>query len=131
MRHLLDVNALIALAHDAHEHHTTMLRWYGGLSPRSTTLATSPITELGFVRVSVQVKLQPDVATAVLALAKLKSGSRVPFEFLVDDQGAEHLPAQVRTAPQVTDGHLVALAKKNGFTLATLDRGIPGATLIS
>jgi hypothetical protein len=40
------------------------------------------------------------------------------------------LPSWVLKSDQTTDGHLLQLASACGSTLATLDKGIPGALLI-
>jgi hypothetical protein len=85
---------------------------------------------LGFVRVSVHTGLQPDVETAKQALDALKSSSSVRFELIADTHGAAQLPAFVKKAPAITDGHLLELARKNAMQLVTLDQSIPKATYI-
>ena len=130
MKHLLDVNALIALAHQAHVHHTRLSRWYLSVKPTTTALCTCAITELGFVRVAVQIGLQSNVPTARKALARLKRSGQIPFELLDDALGVEHLPTFANTPKKITDGHLLQLAESHGAHLATLDSGIPKATLI-
>lgn len=130
MRYLLDVNALLALAHTGHAHHAKASAWYAGIARSATGLHTCAITELGFVRVATQLGLQPDIASARAALDALKASSRVRFELVPDDLGAAHLPAFVKTPAAVTGGHLLELAKKNAMKLVTFDRGIPGATRI-
>lgn len=128
MRYLLDVNALLARAHELHAAYRRVSAWTKAL-PSSAVICTCSIVEIGFVRVSVQARLQPDVATARAALADLKrSGS---FILLTDDVGADKFPAYVTKPGEVTDGHLLALAKRHGARLTTLDTGIPGALLIS
>jgi hypothetical protein len=49
--------------------------------PSDADFATFAITELGFVRVSVLAKLQPDVAVAKIALASLKASALSLFVF--------------------------------------------------
>jgi predicted nucleic acid-binding protein len=93
-------------------------------------LYTCAITELGFLRVTVQAGLQPDVAAARKALAALKSSSTIPFEIINDALGADRLPAFAKTHPKLTDGHLLELARSHQAHLATLDRGIPGAAIL-
>jgi hypothetical protein len=61
---------------------------------------------------------------------RLKSSSRIGFVFALDDLDASRLPRWVKAAKQITDGHLMQLAKTNGAVLATLDQNIPGAFLI-
>jgi hypothetical protein len=63
-------------------------------------------------------------------LLNLKTNNAMPLEFVTDANDLISLPLWVKTPPQVTDGHLVQLAKTNGAVLATLDKGIPGAFLI-
>jgi predicted nucleic acid-binding protein len=131
MKYLLDVNSLIALGHSGHEHHIKTIAWFITVSKSSEALASCSITELGFVRVAVQVRLQPDVATAQKALQKLKSSSHMPFEMIADILGADQLPAFAKTPQRLTDGHLLELARVHEMKLVTLDKGIPGALLIS
>ena len=59
MTYLLDVNALLALAHTRHLNHSDAKRWLGSLHA-DADFATCAITELGFVGVSVLAKLQPE-----------------------------------------------------------------------
>ena len=134
MTYLLDVNALLALGYQAHSHHSRAGAWLAARRNESGfTLATCAITELGFVRVASGSATghAVDVATARLALARLKSNPSVRFVFLNDSLGADCLPAWVRHSNQTTDGHLAALAAACGAKLATFDAGIPGAELIS
>lgn len=125
MTRLLDVNALIALALAVHPDHTKAETW---AASHTASLATSSITEIGFVRVSVNAKLCADVAEAKQVLATMISAPR--FVRLADDLGAASLPAYVKKAADVTDGHLLALAMHHGAKLSTFDTGIPGADLI-
>lgn len=130
MKHLLDINTLIALGHSSHAHHARAITWYGSLPAPTTVLCTCAITELGFVRVAVQAGLQLDVPAARKALAALKASSAIPFEMINDALGADKLPAFAKTPAKLTDGHLLELARANQAQLATLDAGIPGATML-
>jgi predicted nucleic acid-binding protein len=129
VKYLLDINTLIALAHTAHVHHARAIAWYRSL-PQTATLCTCAITELGFLRVAVQVGLQSDVAAARKALASLKTSGAIAFEMLNDALGADRLPAFAKTHSKLTDGHLLELARANHARLSTLDTGIPGADLL-
>lgn len=131
MRYLLDVNTLVALGHTQHVHHAPAMQWFAGLLPAEDTLGTCAITELGFVRVSVQAGLQPDISAARLALEKMKSSSQVGMELWEDRVGVNRLPAYVRKPAELTDGHLLELARAHRAQLVTLDGSIPGALLIS
>lgn len=130
MRLLLDVNALIALAHQGHAEHSRVIRWFASLMGTDARLGTCPITEVGFVRVSIQAGFENNAPDAVETLRVFKASSRVPFDLIPDTLGADRLPAYVIGAKQVTDGHLLDLAAESSMLLATLDKGIPGAFLI-
>jgi uncharacterized protein len=130
MRWLLDVNALIALAHQGHAEHARVIRWFASLIGSEARLATCAITEVGFVRVSIQAGFENTAPDASETLRGLKNSSRIPMDLVTDALGADHLPPYVLGAKQVTDGHLLELAAANSMQLATLDKGIPGAFLI-
>jgi toxin-antitoxin system PIN domain toxin len=131
MKYLLDVNMLVALGHTLHVHHVRAERWLKSIASRTEGLATCAITELGFVRVSVQTGLQPDVATAAKALASLKASSPVGIELWPDALAVDKLPRYVKKAAELTDGHLLELARANGAQFVTLDGDIPEALLVS
>jgi toxin-antitoxin system PIN domain toxin len=124
---LLDVNLLVSLAWPNHVHHGQALAWFGGRAGRPW--ATTPITEAGFVRVSSNVAAIPAAVTPTEAVALLEQMRDVPgHRFLEDDVPlvlGGHLPAErVATYRQVTDAHLLALARRHGARLATFDRGV-------
>ncbi|HEX5433657.1 MAG TPA: hypothetical protein VFY05_05425 [Candidatus Angelobacter sp.] len=70
------------------------------------------------------------ITQARTLLLRLKESLGPQFVFIPDNQDVSHLPAWVRTASQVSDGHLAELAKASNALLGTLDRKIPGAYLI-
>jgi toxin-antitoxin system PIN domain toxin len=121
---LLDVNALIALAWDSHIHHVPMRAWFAANASKGW--ATCPITESGFVRVSTNPKVLAHpigIADArhVLSALRATAGHR----FLVDDVSIvdEDVPT-IAGHRQVTDAHLLALARRRGVRLVTFDTGI-------
>jgi toxin-antitoxin system PIN domain toxin len=121
---LLDVNALVALAWDSHVHHARMRAWF--LANSSVGWATCPITESGFVRVSSNPKVLPsaigvDAARGVLSALRARSDHR----FLTDDvsMGDSDVPA-IAGYRQVTDAHLLTLARRRGVRLVTFDASI-------
>ena len=132
MKYLLDVNALLALGIGEHEFHDRVANWVVTLaSSGDLAIATCSITELGFVRIVAQTPRHGyTVEEAKGLLKQLKSKHSEILSFLADAQDITHLPSWVQYPKQVTDGHLVRLAKSHGAVLATLDRGIPGALLI-
>jgi predicted nucleic acid-binding protein len=128
MKYLFDVNALVALGFLEHEFHPRVARWVSTSTP---SIATCSITELGFVRVLAQAfDHEVTVPEARNLLKRLKAVDTLQFTFLSDAQDVTHLPAWVKTARQLTDGHLLQLAKAHSMALATLDRKIPGAYII-
>ncbi len=128
MKYLLDINVLVALGHGSHTLHAVTERWLHRMQSAGAKLGSSPIAELGFVRVSVQSGLLPDVAAARRVLARMKAS--VEIELWADAIGADNLPAYVAKPAQLMDGHLLELARTHGAKLATLDTGIPGAERI-
>jgi uncharacterized protein len=129
MIYLLDVNALLALGVAEHEFHDRVHRWAGAAVSTENQFATCSITEIGFLRVLLQSSYP--ISTLPLAqkvLSELKFSGH--FRFFVDDQEASHLPPWVKSPKQLTDGHLLSLAKARGAALATLDEHIKGAFLI-
>ncbi len=130
MRWLLDVNTLVALAHQGHADHTRIIRWFASLMGSEARRANCAITEVGFVRVSIQAGFENDAPKASETLRGLKDSSRIPFDLIPDSLGADRLPSCVSGARQFTDGHLLELAHDFSMQLATLDKGIPGAYLI-
>jgi toxin-antitoxin system PIN domain toxin len=121
---LLDVNALIALAWDSHVHHAAMRAWFTANSPAGW--ATCPVTESGFVRVSTNPIVLPsaigvDAARGVLSTLRAHPCHR----FLTDDVsiGDSDVPA-IAGYRQVTDAHLLTLARRRGVRLVTFDTSI-------
>jgi uncharacterized protein len=132
MRFLLDVNALVALGFFQHEFHGRVAHWVRALASNGVPeLVTCSITELGFIRILAQAPQYGfTVAHAQTLLLRLKKENRLKFRFIPDDHDVSHLPGWVKTAKQITDGHLAQLGKANGAILATLDGRIPKAFLI-
>jgi predicted nucleic acid-binding protein len=129
MIYLLDVNALLALGFQQHEFHDRVASWVR--RERPSHLATCSITELGFVRVLSQAAAYGlSIGQARALLLRLKASVAPQILFLPDNHDVSHLPAWVKTAAQVSDGHLAELAKAHTAILGTLDRKIPGAFLI-
>lgn len=132
MTYLLDVNALLAFHYATHAHHERVGRWLRDQTEAERDhllVATCSITELGFVRVATgPARFATQVEAACAELTRLKRDRRCIF--LGDPIGAERLPSWVLKSKQTTDGHLLQLASAYGSTLATLDKGIPGALLI-
>lgn len=118
---LLDVNALVALAWDSHVHHGAIRAWFADNS--RVGWATCPITESGFLRASSNPKVLPSAITVEAASSVLLGLREQPgHRFLSDDVsvGDRDVPA-VLSYRQLTDAHLLALARRRGVRLVTFD----------
>jgi toxin-antitoxin system PIN domain toxin len=121
---LLDVNALVALAWDSHVHHIVIRAWFAEHATHGW--ATCPLTESGFVRVSSNHKVLPhaisvEQARGVVAAMRTVADHR----FLVDDVSITD-PDVPRLSGhrQVTDAHLLTLARRHEARLITFDAGL-------
>jgi uncharacterized protein len=121
---LLDVNALVALAWDAHVHHAAVRAWFAASA--TAGWATCPMTESGFVRVSSNPKvlagaISVEQARAVLRALRQHEGHR----FMSDDVSlADPEIPRLLGHRQVTDAHLLALARRNDTRLLTFDTAV-------
>ena len=114
MSHLLDVNLLLACAWSGHADHAQANRWLDSVS----SFATAPLTQMGFLRVSMSPAYGAsfaDARTALTAILQMKS-----HRFLTDATQVDSLPT-ISTSKDVTDAHLVRLAASHKIKLATLD----------
>jgi predicted nucleic acid-binding protein len=127
MKCLLDVNALVAFGLVNHEFHRRVTAWVA--AQPIAAVATSSITELGFVRILSQAPAYGFTVTEASGLL-VHIKKVLSSTLLSDDLDISRLPAWVKSPKQLTDGHLLELAKAHGAYLATLDKGIPGAYLI-
>ena len=124
MKHLMDVNLLLAAIWENHSQHERAFRWLEGKK-----LAVCPLTELGFIRISTN----PRVINAPMAK------TRVLLKNFLDDRTVERLSDDVpaldskpQKSEQVTDSYLATLADRHGMKLATLDGNIkhPAVVLV-
>ena len=124
MKHLLDVNFLLAAIWDNHPQHARAFDWLSGKS-----VLLCPLAELGFLRVSTNKKaVNAPMQKARELLAKFSAERKA--EWISDDRAA--LDSAPKKSEHVTDLYLATLAKKHGAKLATLDEGIahPAVDLI-
>jgi toxin-antitoxin system PIN domain toxin len=117
--HLLDVNFLLACAWQSHANHAKARAWLEA----QTSFATCPITQLGFLRVSLSPGYRASFADAMAALEDITN--RKEAKFIADDLPGAKVPP-VTSFSDMTDAYLVALAKKHGLNLATLDAQLCG-----
>jgi toxin-antitoxin system PIN domain toxin len=121
VRYLLDVNALIAAIWKDHVDHAKADSWVA-----DKDLATCPLSELGFLRVSTQPKAIG---------ASMRDARRLLDDFLTK-HATEFIPADLPAlqskparSQEVTDHYLAELAARKGFKLATLDCNIVHAAV--
>lgn len=116
---LLDVNVLLGCGWKSHADNPALLGWLLQVSD----WATCPLTEAGFMRISMTTAYQAAFDDARKSLATLRAlrGHR----FLFDDVEAMMLPV-LSSYKDTTDAHLVTLAGRHGLKLATLDETLIG-----
>ncbi len=125
MTFLLDLNLLLALAWPSHVHHDPAHSWFD--REASPGWATSPLTQLGFVRLSSNPAFTSDAVSPTEALSLLQDITAMDgHEFWPDDvdcmSAAFANGMQITGHRQVTDAYLLSLARKRSGCLATLDR---------
>ncbi len=115
MKYLLDVSTIVASLWQNHVFHERAQAWLAGKK-----LAVCPITELGFLRVSVAAH----GADLVHAREMLQSflDKYQPVFVPCDQRALAGLPAA--TGTKTTDFYLANLAGKYGMKWATLDENI-------
>jgi predicted nucleic acid-binding protein len=132
VKYLLDVNVLVAWGWKEHAEHERVAKWLALERDKPDSgFLTSPIPELGFVRVSVQ-RAAGTIAVkeACTALDGMLTSLGNTHRFISDDQRGTNLPIWCKGAARTTDAHLLALAKRHGAELATLDKEIPEAFVV-
>lgn len=118
------MNALVALAWDSHIHHAVIRNWFSDNVDRGWY--TCPITESGFVRVSSNPKVLSAAISVEAARAVLTHMVRVGrHSFLPDDVSitAADFP-RIQGHRQVTDVHLLTLARRHEVRLVTFDAAL-------
>ena len=121
MKHLLDVNILLAAIWGQHPQHAVTFAWLAGKE-----VVVCPLAELGFVRISTHKKafnFPMDKTRELLAnFITERKATRI-----ADDLPA--LDSKPDRSEQVTDHYLADLAARHGLKFATLDAGIKHAAV--
>ncbi len=117
MSYLLDVNFLLACGWSTHAKHSVARAWLEA----QADFALCPLSELGFLRVSLSPGYRATFADAQAALANISS--RKQARFVSADLPVAKLPTLASHA-DVTDAYFVELARAHGLKLATLDDGL-------
>ena len=130
MIRLLDINVLLAIAWPQHVHHARVKKWLLTQTAQGKlSIATCPITQLGFSRISMNIKgYAADFESARLLLASLVGHKDFDHSFWADDFSILSGRLKRTLGPnQLTDAYLAALAENRpGSKFATLDTGISG-----
>ncbi|HWL44569.1 MAG TPA: TA system VapC family ribonuclease toxin [Ilumatobacter sp.] len=127
MRALLDVNVLLALFDEDHDHHDRARAWLS--AEIADGWASCPITQNGFVRIISQPKYPSPVpiAAAIERLAQACATGHHEFwscaVSVVDPASVD--PAHLTGPKQVTDVYLLATAVANDGRFVTFDSAIP------
>ena len=120
--YLLDVNVLLALSLPRHQYHLAAAEWF---DEADFEWATTPMTEAGFVRLSINPKLTGTPISAAQALRALHELREAPGHRFVSDDTSLGNPVldlgPLAGTKQVSDFHLVNLVAQNGMRLATFD----------
>ena len=117
MKSLLDVNILLACGWRQHPFHSECIAWLDSLK----TYTLCPITELGFLRISMSPAFGAPFADAMTVMRFFSSSQRATH--IACDQSISSMPG-VTSYKDTTDAYLVHLADCHGHKLATLDTGI-------
>jgi toxin-antitoxin system PIN domain toxin len=110
---LPDVNVLVAATVVAHVHHGRATAWID----RCPRFATCPITELGLLRVLMQLGASPSDAHSALESTVRRHRARL----VPANVSATRLRGLVEGHRHTTDAYLAELARAHGLTLVTLD----------
>lgn len=126
-RTLLDLNVLIALADQRHNHHQKARNWF--TASGKDDWGVCPFTEAGFLRVTTNATFRPGPHTFERALAILQSLKTLPgYRYWEIKQSWVTLTApfaaRISGHQQVTDAYLLSLAIKEDGVLVTFDKGI-------
>ncbi|MGD0910026.1 MAG: TA system VapC family ribonuclease toxin [Candidatus Acidiferrales bacterium] len=126
-RTLLDVNVLIALLEPGHDFFDKAQEWFK--SSGKDNWGVSPLTELGFVRITTNPSFYPGPRTheeATFILTELADRPGYRYWPLAESWAALTAPFAPRLSghQQVTDAYLLGMAIKENAVLVTFDRGL-------
>jgi toxin-antitoxin system PIN domain toxin len=126
-RNLLDLNVLIALTDDTHQHYRRAWNWLK--SPGQQSWGICPLTEAGYVRVTTNPAAHRGARTLAKSAAVLEELAREPgycYWPITESWAALTAPFADRIFghQQVTDAYLLGLAIKENGVLVTFDKAI-------
>lgn len=127
MPSLLDINVLIALIWSHHIHHRAAHDWFD--ANRVHGWVTCPLTEAGFLRISMQpaaIKIAipfPEVFRALNLNVAARDHMFWPLDYPLSELQPE-IQHRIRGTQQLTDAILLDLAIRHKGRLVTFDRRI-------
>ena len=126
-KNLLDMNVLIALADQRHDHHQNARDWFA--SSGKDNWAICPLTEAGFLRVTTNPAFRPGPRTLEHAVAILQALKGLPgYSYWKIDETwitlTAPFAARISGHQQVTDAYLLGLAIREDSVLVTFDKGV-------
>ena len=131
MIYLLDVNALIALADPAHQHHARVQKWFHERAV-GDGWATCPLTENAFLRIVGNPSFPSIDATPQTIREFLETLCSWPgHQFWSDSLSLRNMRRfpTLDTSKPLTDHYLLGLAAEHEGCLATLDARIDPASV--
>ncbi|MDX2065224.1 MAG: hypothetical protein SFX74_05725 [Fimbriimonadaceae bacterium] len=128
--YLLDVNVVLALMWNAHQHHFRVREWVANLSD-STPLGINRIIELGVIRLLTSPRVMgPDVLDSTHVYPMFDQlAQALRISFVAEPGGLDRAMRTVtlrlqRGAIVDADAYLVAFAETAHIKLVTLDKGL-------
>jgi uncharacterized protein len=129
MRHLLDINVLIALLDPDHVFHQRAHSWWG--AARNRPWASCPLTENGLLRIMASATYSKttrfsvtDIAARLNAFTGNSDHAFWPASLSIRDP-RHFLHGSILSSKHLTDLYLLALAAENQGCLVTFDQNIP------
>ena len=113
---LPDVNLLVASSVAQHVHHGSASKWV----KKESGFATCPVTELGLLRVLMQLGTAPEDADAILGDIVTRHRARL----VPADISATSISGLATGHRQTTDVYLVELARAHQLKVVTFDRAL-------
>ncbi len=125
--HLLDANALIALAWPAHQHHDVMRHWFDRHARHGW--ASTAFTQAAFMRIIAQPAFAGrNVGMAEIGELLLRNLAHRKHRFVPLDFGIEQVlgvcSGGVVGHRQITDAYLLTAAARQQMKLLTFDSGV-------
>jgi uncharacterized protein len=126
-KYLLDLNVVVALTDDEHEHYASAHRWFDTL--RGESWGTCPLSDAGYIRLATSPAARIGSGSFTSAIAVLADLARRPgycFWPITESWAELTAPFSSRIFghQQVTDAYLLGLAIKEDGVLATFEKGI-------